>query len=225
MTMSVLELANVRTTDGNAFASALEAALAVLRQQPACLGAEAHRCIERPDEFVVLVEWTSVEAHEEFRASENFQSYREPIGGLLDGHPSYAHFDPSDGASAAAGEPAAELARELFAAVESNDAEAILDLYAEAAEIRSNVADGPAGPDDVVAAAAAIAAAVPDFAYEELSCEPTPSGFVRQHLLRGTASDGERFAVASCCVGIVAEGRVTRLDEYVDAAAFAALGL
>lgn len=221
--MSVLELANIRATDGDAFAAALPRALAVLREDPACRGAEARRCIERADEFVVAVEWTSVEAHEEFRAGESFQHYRAPIGPLLAEAPAYAHYELVDGPAAAS--DGVELARRLFAAIERNDAAAIREIYAEDAEIHSNIADGAAGPAGVVVAAGAIIAAVPDFAYEELSCAPTPSGFVRQHLLRGTAADGAGFAIAACCVGVVADGRVTRLDEYVDAAAFAALGL
>jgi quinol monooxygenase YgiN len=93
MTMSIYELAQLRSSDGDAMVVALPAALAVLRAAPGCGGASVRRCIEEPDRFVVTVEWDSVEAHIAFRESEAFAGYREPIGGLFAEPPVFAHYE------------------------------------------------------------------------------------------------------------------------------------
>jgi quinol monooxygenase YgiN len=91
--MPTLELANVRSSDSDAFLRALPAAIAVLRSAPGCVEVSVRRCIERPDEFALLVDWTSVAAHEEFRASPDFAEYRAPIADLLAEPPAFAHYE------------------------------------------------------------------------------------------------------------------------------------
>ena len=41
-------------------------------------------------------------------------------------------------------------------------------------------------------------------------------GFVQQHVVRGRNALGEEFAIPACLVVTVVEGRITRLDEYLD---------
>ena len=56
----------------------------------------------------------------------------------------------------------------------------------------------------------------------DLKCEtvylaPTPDGFVYQFVVRGTvASNGKPFEMQNCVVAATADGKYTRLDEYVD---------
>ncbi len=50
------------------------------------------RGIETPSRFVLLVEWDSVAAHEEFRASEGFGQWRGLIGPHFAGPPAVEHF-------------------------------------------------------------------------------------------------------------------------------------
>ncbi len=54
--------------------------------------------------------------------------------------------------------------------------------------------------------------------YEEVRRHVTPSGFVQQHVLRGTAPNGKPLEVPACILCSVANGRITRLDEYLDSA-------
>jgi heme-degrading monooxygenase HmoA len=50
-------------------------------------------CVESPDRFVLLVEWDSVEAHEQnFRASDRFGQWRAAIGPFFARQPHVEHF-------------------------------------------------------------------------------------------------------------------------------------
>jgi heme-degrading monooxygenase HmoA len=66
------------------FAASITAALPVIESAPGCRGAEVRRQIEDPSTFLLLVRWTSVEAHVAFRASELFETWRSQT------HPFYA---------------------------------------------------------------------------------------------------------------------------------------
>jgi uncharacterized protein len=48
-------------------------------------------------------------------------------------------------------------------------------------------------------------------------------GYVQQHVLRGTAPDGSELALSACLIVHVKDGRISRIDEYFDSAATAAL--
>lgn len=43
-----------------------------------------------------------------------------------------------------------------------------------------------------------------------------PDGFVQQHVLRATAADGTEVAMPACLVVTVADGRIHRIEEYLD---------
>lgn len=49
--------------------------------------------VETPTRFVLLVEWDSVAAHEEFRASERFGQWRGLIGPHFSCPPHVEHFE------------------------------------------------------------------------------------------------------------------------------------
>jgi uncharacterized protein len=121
--------------------------------------------------------------------------------------------------------PNVELAAKLFRAVEEADLEALGELYAADAVLTNNLGPDTMGPAEVKALVAGLIEKIPDYSYGEVRSEPTPSGFVRRHVLSGTSPAGERFAVAACCVAEVVDGRVRRLDEYLDSAGLAKLGL
>jgi len=64
---------------------------------------------------------------------------------------------------------------------------------------------------------------VPDLTWEDVGLEPTPSGFVWQAVMRGTAPGGP-LAAATCLVATLSlTGKVARIDEYVDSAQLACL--
>lgn len=50
------------------------------------------RGIETPTRYVLLVEWDSVAAHEDFRSSDRFSQWRALIGPHFAGPPAVEHF-------------------------------------------------------------------------------------------------------------------------------------
>jgi len=48
-------------------------------------------------------------------------------------------------------------------------------------------------------------------------------GFLQEHVLRGTAPNGQTVAMPACIIATVSDGRITRIHEYLDPAGVAAL--
>ena len=91
----VLEVAliDVRPGSEDAFATAYAGARSLLDGTPGCRSVRMTRGIESPSRFVLLVEWDSVEAHDQnFRATERFASWRELIGPHFANPPRVEHF-------------------------------------------------------------------------------------------------------------------------------------
>jgi uncharacterized protein len=61
--------------------------------------------------------------------------------------------------------------------------------------------------------------------YEIVSRHAFDGGFVQQHVLTGTLNNGAAFRMPACIVVRVADGLITRLDEYLDTAHTQALRL
>ncbi|MFN2518372.1 MAG: antibiotic biosynthesis monooxygenase [Jatrophihabitantaceae bacterium] len=92
----VLEVAEIQVTPGAEldFADAYRGIKAVLTTTPGCRSARMTRGIESPSRFVLLVEWDSVEAHEQqFRATERFTRWRAAIGPFFASPPVVEHVE------------------------------------------------------------------------------------------------------------------------------------
>ncbi len=79
----VLEVALIDVVPGqeDAFAAAYRLGHPILAGTPGCRSVRMTRGIESPSRFVLLVEWDSVEAHQDnFRGTERFVQWRELIG-------------------------------------------------------------------------------------------------------------------------------------------------
>lgn len=89
----VLEIAliDVRPGAEDDFTAAYQQARRLLDEASA-RSVRMTRGIETPTRFVLLVEWDSVAAHEEFRASERFGQWRGLIGPHFAGPPAVEHF-------------------------------------------------------------------------------------------------------------------------------------
>ncbi|MEY3361590.1 MAG: hypothetical protein RL531_1309 [Actinomycetota bacterium] len=125
-------------------------------------------------------------------------------------------------------EPIERLAHEFITATGDGDLETVAAMYAPDAVIWINATgtEMPAADGlDVLAALHRRAAAV---RYEVLEVIPTAEGYVQRHVLHVTVPAREdrpaqELAVPACLVVRVHEGRITRLDEYLDSAQIAPL--
>jgi ketosteroid isomerase-like protein len=115
------------------------------------------------------------------------------------------------------------VAQRLFEAIPKGDLEAVRELYAPDAQIWHNhdgIVQDPAANLQVLGW---VVKNIGGIRYEEVRRQPTPIGFVQQHVMRGTLPSGKAFELAACIVCTVVDGRITRLDEYLDSAQLAAL--
>ncbi len=91
----VLEIAifEVQAGQEDDFATAYLTARSLVTSTPGCRSVRMTRGIESPSRFVLLVEWDSVEAHEEqFRATERYGKWRGLIGPYFADPPRVEHF-------------------------------------------------------------------------------------------------------------------------------------
>jgi ketosteroid isomerase-like protein len=112
---------------------------------------------------------------------------------------------------------AMQTADKLFRAIESGDVDAIRNIYTPDTKIWHNN-DGIAQTvDQNLAVLKWVITNIKGLKYTEVNRQPTPTGFVQQHVLRGRFKDKE-IALPACIVATVEGGRITRLDEYLDSA-------
>ncbi|PEQ13628.1 hypothetical protein B2G71_04685 [Novosphingobium sp. PC22D] len=113
-------------------------------------------------------------------------------------------------------DPVEQLAEAFFSALEDGSIERVLACYAPGARIWHNFDQVAQTPAQSVAGLDLLFGNFSDRRYLEVRRQPTPSGFVQQHVLRLTTHDGAVIDWPACLVFDVADGRIARLDEYVD---------
>lgn len=75
------------------FESAFDEAKAIIASMPGFVDLSLSRSIETPNEYVLLVHWESVEAHERgFRGSPEYQQWRALLHGFYEPFPVVEHF-------------------------------------------------------------------------------------------------------------------------------------
>lgn len=116
-----------------------------------------------------------------------------------------------------------ELADRFFAAIPKGDIETLRAIYAPDALIWHNHDQATQGVEQNLQVLGWVVKNIAGLRYEEVRRHATATGFVQQHVLRGRAPNGTPLEVPACIVCAVVDGRITRLDEYLDSAQLAAL--
>jgi uncharacterized protein len=111
-----------------------------------------------------------------------------------------------------------ELAERLFKAIEAGDIDAVEEIYAPDAEIWHNTDGLVQSPADNVRTLTWITTNLAGMAYTQIRRSATDDGFVQQHVLTLTNRAGQRVEIPACIVVRIADGHITRLDEYLDSA-------
>lgn len=115
------------------------------------------------------------------------------------------------------------LAKRFFDAIEEGDVETVRACYAPGARIWHNTDGLEQGPDDNAKVLASMVRHFENRVYDQRRLEVFDGGFVQQHVLRATRKrDGADVALVACVVCDVADGQITRLNEYFDSAAVTA---
>ena len=114
-------------------------------------------------------------------------------------------------------EPAMQTAEKLFFAIENGDIDAIRNIYTPDTKIWHNNDGIAQSVEQNLATLKWVINNIKGVKYTEVRRQPTPTGFVQQHVLRGRFKDKE-IALPACIVCTVVDGHITRLDEYLDSA-------
>jgi ketosteroid isomerase-like protein len=110
------------------------------------------------------------------------------------------------------------LAKRFFDAVENGDIDTLRGCYARDARIWHNTDDQEQRPEDNVETLKGFVQRISNRVYAGRRLSVFDGGFVQQHELRGVRADGVSVRLTACIVCAVADGLITRLDEYFDSA-------
>ena len=92
----ILEAAPLRIKPGHApaFEAAFGIAQAIISAMPGYVSHELQRCLERPNEYLLLVRWQTLAAHEVgFRQSAQYQDWRRLLHHFYDPFPVVSHYE------------------------------------------------------------------------------------------------------------------------------------
>lgn len=92
----ITETAYMTIADGHAeaFEAALAQARVLVEQTPGCRGLTIHRGVERPDVYLILIEWDTLDDHlVSFRESERFGQWRALLGPHYAAPPAVEHWE------------------------------------------------------------------------------------------------------------------------------------
>jgi ketosteroid isomerase-like protein len=115
------------------------------------------------------------------------------------------------------------VADRLFAAIEAGEVDAVRELYDPAVEVWHNTDRAAQGREENLATLDWVVCNLQGLRYTDVRRSATDDGFVQRHVLVATNRAGRRVEVPACVVATVRDGRITRLDEYLDSAAVAAM--
>lgn len=89
---------SIRPGSNREFEAALDEARAVVAEADGFVSLNLHRGIETPDQYVLLIEWKTLEDHTVgFRESERFTRWRALIGPYFESPPEVIHLTPVEG--------------------------------------------------------------------------------------------------------------------------------
>ncbi len=116
-----------------------------------------------------------------------------------------------------------DFARRFVAAIQAGDTETVRACYAPDAKIWHNNDGVEQTVDQNMKVLDWFIRALPDRNYRVLRVEALPDGFLQQHVLEATMPDGSTWAMDACVVVRMKDGKIVRLDEYIDSAKSAVL--
>lgn len=90
----VYEMARITVIPGKEadFEAGVAKALPIFHQARGCRGVELQRSVEEPNQYILVVQWETVDDHMvHFRGSEGFEEWRRLVGPYFDKPPVVGH--------------------------------------------------------------------------------------------------------------------------------------
>lgn len=119
--------------------------------------------------------------------------------------------------------PHVEVARALTQRLLAGDVAGVADLYHDDALVWRNLDDRALVKKQMIKVVTFLSTSVKDTRYSDIRVQATETGFVQQHVLEGIAPSGEPVRAFACLVATIRDGKIARLDEYLDSAQLAPL--
>ena len=92
----ILEVAvlDVLPGKGSSFRRDFDKAQQIIRAMPGYVGHQLQRCIEKPDRYILLVNWENIEDHTVgFRQSAEYQEWKKILHHYYDPFPVVEHYE------------------------------------------------------------------------------------------------------------------------------------
>lgn len=113
---------------------------------------------------------------------------------------------------------ALDVARRFLDAIEAADVEGARSCFHPEARIWHNFDDTTQSVDENLALMAWMAEQFPERSYAVHRLEPIAGGYLQQHTLEVTSPTGVKAKTEAAAIVMVSEGRIVRIDEYIDPA-------
>jgi ketosteroid isomerase-like protein len=111
----------------------------------------------------------------------------------------------------------------ILNAVERGDGTAVRACYAADAKIWHNFDEAEQTVDENIATLEALVGVLTERKYTLRERFDLPDGIGQHHYLYGVLPDGSKYHLPACMLFKIADGRITRIDEYFDSAHFGPL--
>lgn len=116
-----------------------------------------------------------------------------------------------------------EIAERFFSAIERGDIEAVKAIYVPGARIWHSHDLKEQSVEENLRVLAWMSRTLPHRRYRVHRRVAFPGGFLQQHTLEALTASGP-FTMPACIIVEVRDGRIVRLEEYLDSARVAELG-
>ena len=115
-----------------------------------------------------------------------------------------------------------ELCHRFFDALERADIDTVAKLYAPGMQLWVNVTGKEISADENLAVLRDGAKLHRRRTYDDRTINTFETGFVVQYSVNVVAHTGKRTSLSACVIAQCRDGKITRLDEYLDAGKFGA---
>jgi ketosteroid isomerase-like protein len=112
------------------------------------------------------------------------------------------------------------LCHRFFDALEGRDFDTVAEIYRDDLAFWFNVTDKTSSKAENLAALTAGATVHASRIYNDRIINTFPGGFVMQYTINITTHEGRKTALFPCVVVRCRDGKITRMDEYIDSGKF-----
>jgi ketosteroid isomerase-like protein len=120
-------------------------------------------------------------------------------------------------------DPAVAVAQKLTERILAGDVDGVADLYHDDLTAWRSHDGRTLGRKQALRVVEILGRQLRELRYEDVRIQPTPTGFVQQHVMRCLSPRGEPVEAQVCMVATLRDGRILHVDEYMDSAQMAPL--